>query len=169
MWGVVFTACVVLLFLHLQSYKLNEHSIRHLHSQKLDMHCNTTSTTTVKLWSRCHGTQPPWPTLTFFFVCLRSGGLPGAGTYVTPSLGKEKKNYAGSKLLPASIRKRRHIGPKCRDPHQPPSLNHAACVITTSGVFSVSYYSQETLQQHLYTLTPSRHIQQLKTNKVQTV
>jgi len=39
--------------------------------------------------SGCRGTQPPWPTLIFFFrVC--GGGLPGAGFYVTPSL-----NHAG--------------------------------------------------------------------------
>jgi hypothetical protein len=31
---------------------------------------------------------------------------------------EKKKTYAGSKILPASIRKRRHIGPKC--PRSPP-------------------------------------------------
>jgi hypothetical protein len=34
---------------------------------------------------------------------------------------KEKKNYAGSKTLPASIRKRRHIGPKCCESPPPTS------------------------------------------------
>jgi hypothetical protein len=41
------------------------------------------------VWVWVPGTQPPDPHCLFPFVCLRGGGLSGAGSYVTPSL-----NYA---------------------------------------------------------------------------
>ena len=63
------------------------------------MHCNTTQSTTVKDWIRVLRYT------TLLFICLRGGGLPGAATYVTPS------------------------------------LNHAGCVITTSGPESFLFFS----------------------------
>ena len=63
------------------------------------MHCNTTQSTTVKDWIRVLRYT------TLLFICLRGGGLPGAATYVTPS------------------------------------LNHAGCVISTSGVISFFFFS----------------------------
>ena len=65
------------------------------------MHCKlqyNTSNNSQGLGLGATAHNPPDPHL--LFNCLCGGGLPGAGTYVAPS------------------------------------LNHAGCVITTSGVFS---------------------------------
>ena len=70
---------------------------------KQHMHSNATSATTIMVWVWVPRHTTPL-THTNFCVCLRDGGLPGAGTYVTPS------------------------------------LNHAGCVINTSGVFFL-YFS----------------------------
>jgi hypothetical protein len=84
------------------THKLNEHSIRHasaLIKTRYALQYNyKTQATTVKVWVWVLRHTTPLTHINFF-SCLHDGGLPGAGTYVAPS------------------------------------LNHAGCVITTSGVF----------------------------------
>ena len=50
---------------------------------------NTSKQLQSRIGSGCYGTQPLWSTLISIY-CLRGGGLPGAGTSVTPS-----HNHAG--------------------------------------------------------------------------
>ena len=65
---------------------MNEHSIRHastLIKTRYALQYNLSNNSHgVGLGATAH--NPPDPH--YFFVCLRGGGLPGEGTYVTPSL-----------------------------------------------------------------------------------
>jgi len=81
------------------THKLNEHSIRHasaLIRTRYALQYNTTNNSQGSgLRATAH--KPPDPHL-FLFNCLRGGGLPGAGTQVTPSL-----NYAGCVITTSGV------------------------------------------------------------------
>ena len=75
------------------THKLNEYSIRHasaLIKTRYALHavaCNITQATTVKDWVQVLRHTTPLTHINFFLF-LRGGGLPGAGTKVTPSLNR---------------------------------------------------------------------------------
>ena len=54
------------------------------------MHCNITQARTVKVWVWVLRHTTPLTHINFFLIVCVVGGLPGAGTYVAPSLNRSQ-------------------------------------------------------------------------------